>query len=105
MLTCLRGEKPSLSRTKGKKEGTSLSEGLPVAPAHVWAAASRLEEAVCKGTTSVHVGESNPEVLGQPIRPEAKGGLDCPVLLGGNLPGIAPGWLSESSLHAGETAV
>lgn len=44
MLTCLRREKASLSRTKGK-EGTPPSEGLQVAPMHAWAA--KLGEAVC----------------------------------------------------------
>lgn len=72
-------------------------------------------EKLSESTTGVHVrtapqGDRNPEVFFQPSNPEGGGGDPQPHLVGESLPGItpfpaAPGWLSESSLHAGEAAV
>lgn len=76
MLIRSRGEKPSLSRTKGK-EGASLFAGLQVTLVHVWAAASKLGEAVCESTLLRYTalpGDSNPEVVCQPIKPEGQVG-------------------------------
>lgn len=76
MLTCLRRENASLSRTKGK-EGTPLSEGLQVTPIHAWAAV--LGEAVCMRALLLYTWEQLPEkatqvFFGQPSEPEGEGG-------------------------------